>query len=82
MIRDPSDGSVRGVKTLNHLQRTFDMACRHFPEIMEPHITRLDGLSSDESMKLMREALRSTFKDRWPSPFVKAGNVNPKEEGE
>lgn len=70
MIRDPSDGSVR--ETLSHLQETFDLACRDFPDIMEPYVNRIPDTSTpDELKRFMRMALQETFKARWPNRFLK-----------
>lgn len=48
-----------------HLRKTFDGACREYPEVMEPYLNRsadLDGRG--EAKEFMRDALRETFKDR------------------
>lgn len=52
---------------LVHLRKTFDDACRLFPEVMEPYLTRFE-----DSKEFMRAALRETFQQRFPSRFRKA----------
>lgn len=50
-----------------HLRHTFDIACRQFPDIMEPWIIRADGIDDwREHQEIMREALRRTISERWP----------------
>jgi hypothetical protein len=81
MIRDPSDGSVRETDVLIHLQRTFDLACRDFRDIMEPYVNRVpEGAPPDEIKRFMRGALRETFTARWPLRDYRAGKINPKDE--
>jgi len=59
-------------ESFSHLRHTFDLACRDFPEVLEPYANRLDGsLSVTESKQIMRDALRSTFNQRWPNRFLK-----------
>lgn len=58
-------------EAFSHLKKTFDLACRDFPEILEPYVNRTDGLSAAESKNLMREGLRDTFNQRWPNRFLK-----------
>lgn len=50
-----------------HLKGTFDAAARAHPDVLEPYITILvetDDLT--EQQKIMRDGLRSTFKQRFP----------------
>lgn len=59
-------------EAFDHLKRTFGLACRDFPDIVEPHMNRIDdNLSIQEAKKLMRAALRETFTLRWPNRFAK-----------
>jgi hypothetical protein len=58
-------------EVLNHLKKTFELACRDFPDILEPYVIRIsDGLSVEETKQSMRAALRETFNQRWPNRFV------------
>lgn len=59
-------------EVFNHLKKTFDDACRHFPDIMEPYEIRLADVSGQQEMKsFMRAALRETFTQRWPVRHAK-----------
>ena len=50
-----------------HLKRTFDDACKDFPEIMEPHLNRSAGIDGRaEILEFMRSALRETVNQRYP----------------
>jgi hypothetical protein len=52
-----------------HLRHVFDHACKHFPDLLEPYVTRLGELSGDrreDEIPIMRAGLRETFKQRWP----------------
>ena len=67
---DPSEWTKH--EAFSHLSKTFEIACRDYPEVMEPHATRatFDSLSRDEATRLMRAALRDTFQQRWPNRFA------------
>lgn len=57
----------------SHLSKTFDDACRDFPELMEPYAARLADMSDhDEAKSLMRGGLRETFNQRFPNRITKA----------
>lgn len=48
-----------------HLRTTFDRACKYFPEVMEPYLSRSAGIEGrSEAKDFMRMALRETFKQR------------------
>ena len=59
------------IEALSHLQKTFDLACRDFPDIMEPYANRVPDGSPDEIKRFMRSALQETFTRRWPNRFLK-----------
>ncbi|WP_316205779.1 hypothetical protein [Bradyrhizobium sp. SZCCHNS1012] len=51
-----------------HLCNTFDLACGHFPEVMDPYTVQLADLTDRrEITAFIRNALRETFWRRWPS---------------
>jgi hypothetical protein len=48
-----------------HLRKTFDNACKRFPDVMEPYINRSEDLECrSEAKQFMRIALRETFSQR------------------
>jgi hypothetical protein len=51
---------------MSHLRKTFDKACKKFPEIMEPYMARMDNLNGDELKAFMRAALSETIRARYP----------------
>jgi hypothetical protein len=54
---------------LAHLEQTFAHAVDQRPDLMEPYLIRLEGATEAERKDIMREALRETFKLRYPSRF-------------
>lgn len=54
---------------LDHITKTFELAERSFPDLMEPHSSRLaDAESADVRLGVMRCGLRETFRRRYPMP--------------
>lgn len=63
---------IERVEDLQVTRVAIDVACRDFPDLMEPYANRVaDELSKDETKNLMRAALRETFNQRWPNRFSK-----------
>lgn len=54
-------------EAFQHLNATFSGAVKAFPDIMEPWVLRLDGLTDTaEITAVMRHGLRETIKLRYP----------------
>jgi hypothetical protein len=49
-----------------HLRTTFEQNARMFPDALESWLPRLEGLSGDEAVNLMRRALARTIDERYP----------------
>lgn len=47
----------------HHLRGTFAMACKGWPDIMEPYMTRMKG--AEDPVAHMRRALRETVQQRY-----------------
>jgi hypothetical protein len=55
----------------HHLRGTFNMACKAWPDVMEPYVIQLDG--ADGQVAHMRRALRETITKRIvPQPQAEA----------
>jgi hypothetical protein len=54
-----------------HLQQTFALALRRFPDLLDGYATRLEGADEHDQIQIMRQALRETFTQRHPNPFAK-----------
>jgi hypothetical protein len=46
-------------EAMNHLNGTFDRACRSWPDLMEPYVIEL--ADSDNAKEVMRRGLRETI---------------------
>ena len=51
----------------DHLTKTFDLACKSWPDVMEPYVVQLADAGDDQIVEIMRNALRSTINDRFAS---------------
>lgn len=59
-------------EAFEHLSETFDMACRNFPDVMEPYVVRMADITDrSEQKELMRAGLRETFCKRFPSQLAR-----------
>lgn len=59
-------------KTYDDLKKTFDGEFRRKPDIMEPYVIRLDGVTDEqERVAIMRAGLRETIGARWPLAEVR-----------
>jgi hypothetical protein len=48
-----------------HLRKTFDLACRDFPDVMEPYAVQIADLTDrQETKRFMRQALAETVGQR------------------
>lgn len=48
-----------------HLRGTFDLACRDFPDVMEPYAVQIADIDDRQALKsFMRKALGETFGQR------------------
>lgn len=48
----------------HHLDGTFEIACKSWPDLMEPYVVRLAEASEDAKVEIMRCGLRETVKQR------------------
>lgn len=68
----------------DHLRKTFDNACRDFPDVMERYVVQIVEMTERAEIKsFMRRALAETFSARGYSPAqpmnVDTSNATPEE---
>jgi hypothetical protein len=65
--KETAPGEWSEEQAFAHLRDTFDAAAKAFPDIMEPYVLRLDGLTDqNEITNVMRQGMRETIKQRYP----------------
>jgi hypothetical protein len=51
-------------EAFDHLNGTFDRACRAWPDLMEPYVVDLADAPEDQHKEIMRRGLRETINYR------------------
>ena len=59
------------LEATRHLAETFDIACRSYPDIMEPYMVLLAEAQPDQFVEIMRRGLRETIETRFDSAYLR-----------